>query len=248
MLTEERHSMILSMLEDNGSVTLNELCDVLNTSQSTVRRDLNFLAKKNKLVKVHGGAMSADDNCSGYERNISQKAGLYVKEKEAIAKHAAMQIEENDFVYIDAGTTTEKIAEYVRVKNVTFVTNGFINAKKLAQKGYRVLIPAGEIKASTEAIVGVDCVNSLQNYNFTKCFIGSNGVSFTGGMSTPDKSEAEVKAAAISRSREVFVLADSSKFDRTFAVKFADIDCGTVITDKLKNEKYKSEAVIKEVL
>ena len=155
MLTEERHSIILDTVNKNKNVELGELCELLNTSESTVRRDLSLLDKKGLLVKVRGGAIAvADESFNAVEPNVEEKAGLFAAEKEAIARYAASLIEDGDFVYIDAGTTTEKMIEYIPSKSVTFVTNAFINAKKLAQRGFKVMILAGEVKPSTEAIVG----------------------------------------------------------------------------------------------
>lgn len=248
MLTEERHSVILELINRQGSAKLGELCELLNTSESTIRRDLNILAEKRLLTKVHGGAMAIDDNFFRFEHDIEKKSGLFVEEKEAIAKYAALLIEDGDLVYIDAGTTTEKMIEHIPSKNVTFVTNGFINAKKLAQLGFKVLIPGGEIKPSTEAIVGADCVLSLQSYNFSKCFVGVNGISLTGGLSTPDKNEAIVKSTVIGHSKETYILADHSKFDTVTSIKFADLNCGIILTDKAVDERYKATAKVKEVM
>ena len=248
MLTEERHSMILDTLARQRSANLSELCALLNTSESTVRRDLAILSENGMLVKVRGGAMALAENFSSQERNVEEKANLFVEEKIAIARYAASLIEDGDFVYIDAGTTTEKMIDYIPSKSVTFVTNAFINAKKLAQKGFPVLIPAGEIKVSTEAIVGAEAVASLSRYNFTKCFMGANGISVRGGFSTPDASEAAVKTAAITRSRQPYILADHSKFGKITAVKFAELNRGGIITDKAPDKKYLTEASVKEVL
>lgn len=249
MLTEERHSIILETVNKNKNVELGELCELLNTSESTVRRDLGLLDKKGLLVKVRGGAIAvADESFTAAEPNVEEKAGLFAAEKEAIARYAASLIEDGDFVYIDAGTTTEKMIEYIPSKSVTFVTNAFINAKKLAQRGFKVIILAGEIKPSTEAIVGSEAVSSLMCYNFTKCFMGVNGISVKGGISTPDKSEAAVKRTAVSRSKEVYILGDHSKFGKIFSVKFSELNWGKIITDKVPDKKYLSEASVKEVL
>jgi DeoR family fructose operon transcriptional repressor len=248
LLTEERHSIILDTVNRQHVVKLKDLCAMLDSSESTIRRDLNQLAQRGLLTKVHGGAISLNESFSPYEHNVEEKASLFIEEKTAIARYAASLIEEGDFVYIDAGTTTEKMIDYIPSKNVTFVTNAFINAKKLAQKGFRVFIPAGEIKLTTEAIVGAECVISLQNYNFSKCFMGTNGISVSAGLSTPDKSEASVKTAVISRSKEVYFLADHSKFDKVTAVTFSALNRGKIITDKLPDKKYLTEASIKEVL
>lgn len=248
MLTEERYSIILELINRHGSVKISELCTVLNSSESTVRRDLNIMSERGMLTKVHGGAIALNENFSRFEHDVEKKSNLFIEEKIAIARYAASLIDDGDFVYIDAGTTTEKMIDYIPSKNITFVTNAFINAKKLANRGFRVFIPGGEIKSSTEAIVGGECVISLQHYNFTKCFMGVNGISKSRGLSTHDKSEAIVKSTAIHHSKEVYILADHSKFEQITSVRFAGLNCGEIITDKLIDKKYLSESSIKEVL
>ena len=248
MLTEERHSIILNAVNSGKSVKLGELCELLDASESTIRRDLNALAEKGLLVKVHGGAISINDSFIFVEQNIEEKSKLFNEEKKAIARFAASLIDDGDFVFIDAGTTTEKMIDFIPDKNVTFVTNAFIHAKKLALRGFKVFIPAGEIKLATEAVVGAECVNCLQSYNFTKSFIGANGISLSKGISTPDRNEASVKAAVIKNSRTVYILADHSKFEQVTSVTFAKLGRVKIITDKLVDKKYLSAANIKEVM
>lgn len=248
MLMEERYSIILDAVNKNGSISMNDLCMLLNTSESTIRRDLSTLAKKGMLNKVRGGAIALDENFSIVESDIEEKSRLFNEEKDAIGKFAATLINDEDFVFLDAGTTTEKMIDCIPVKNATFVTNAFVHAKKLAQRGFKVYLPGGEIKLSTEAIVGVECLLSLQNYNFTKCFIGVNGISVSSGLTTPDQNEASIKSTVINNSHKVYILADHSKFDKITSVKFAHINIGNIITDKLEDKKYLNEASIKEVL
>lgn len=248
MLTEERHSIIVDIVNRKKNVELNELCELLDASESTVRRDLGILHDKGVLVKVRGGAIAVDDSFTSLEQNVDEKSVLFVREKEAIARYAASLIEDRDFVYIDAGTTTEKMIDFIPDRQVTFVTNAFVHARRLAQRGFKVFLPAGEIKLSTEAIIGANCVLSLDQYNFTKCFMGVNGISIKGGFSTPDPNEASVKAAVINNSHIAYILADHSKFDRTSSVKFAYLNKCKIITDRLEDKKYLSETSIKEVL
>lgn len=248
MLTEERHSIIIDTVNRKKNVELNELCELLDTSESTVRRDLSILHDKGVLVKVRGGAIAVDDSFTSLEQNVDEKAVLFVREKEAIARYAASLIEDGDFAFIDAGTTTEKMIDFIPARQVTFVTNAFVHAKRLAQRGFKVFLPAGEIKLSTEAIIGASCVLSLDQYNFTKCFMGVNGISVTGGFSTPDPNEASVKAAVINNSHTAYILADHSKFDKTSSVKFAYLNKCRIITDRLEDKKYLSETSVKEVL
>ncbi len=247
MLTEERHSMIIKAVNERASVTIAELAEMLDVSASTVKRDLIILANEGKIIKVRGGAMSRNESFTSVEKNVEEKASICTEEKMTIAKYAAELIENGDFVFLDAGTTTEKMIDYLNVKDVTFVTNGFIHAKKLARKGYKVFITGGEIKASTEAIVGAECILTLKNYNFTKCFMGTNGISLTAGFTTPDVNEARVKSAAIESSREVYVLADHSKFDEVSSATFAGLGKAVIITDRIPNRKYNNAADITEV-
>ncbi len=248
MLAEKRHAIILETVNRQKSVNLSELCQLLDTSESTIRRDLTILANMGKLVKVHGGAVSIDDSFFNEESNVEEKSKLFTNEKIAIAKYSASMIDSGDFIFIDAGTTTEKMIDYIPNKDVTFVTTGFINAKKLAQRGFKVYIPGGKIKLTTEAIVGAECVLSLKNYNFTKSFVGVNGISLTSGFSTPDVDEAKVKTAVIENSRTVYILADHSKFDKITSVTFAQLNKAQIVTDRLLDKKYLFKTNIKEVL
>lgn len=249
MLTEERYAIIMEQVRQNKSVKLPRLCELLDASESTVRRDLISLDERGLIKKVHGGAVAAGE-CSfnSEEQDIESKSRIFTEEKTAIARFAASLVDDGDFVFIDAGTTTEKMIDFLPDKNVTFVTNAFIHAKKLAQRGFKVYIPAGEIKLKTEAIVGAECVLSLQSYNFTKSFIGANGISFSGGISTPDCNEATVKSAVVQNSQTAYVLADHSKFDHVDSVTFAQLGRVKIITDKLPDKKYLTKADIKEVM
>lgn len=248
MLAEERMAIILETINEQKAVKLSELCEILDTSVSTVRRDINFLADMGKLVKVHGGAMAIDDNFSFIEHNVEEKLTLFTEEKIAIAKYAASLIEYGDFVYIDAGTTTEKMIDFIPQTDVSFVTNGFTHAKKLAQRGFKVYIPGGEVKFVTEAIIGAECVMTLKSYNFTKCFIGTNGISVSAGFSTPDVREARVKTTVIDGSRKAYILSDHSKFDKITSATFIPLNRATIITDKLLDKKYAEYTSVKEVL
>lgn len=249
MLTEERYSLILEQVKQKKSVTLTELCELLGASESTVRRDLTSLDQKGLIKKVHGGAISTDDRSFNLvEHDVESKSKMFTEEKTAIARYAASLVEDGDFVFIDAGTTTEKMIDFLPDKNVNFVTNAFLHAKKLAQRGFRVYIPAGEIKLTTEAIVGAECVSSIRDYNFTKSFIGANAVSLSAGFSTPDRNEASVKSAVVQNSQRAYILADHSKFGQIASVTFAQLGQAKIITDKLQDKKYLAKANIKEVM
>ena len=170
-----------------------------------------------------------------------------INEKIKIAEYAASLIKDNDFVYIDAGTTTELMINFINNTKAVFVTNGIVHARKLIQKKCTTYILGGELKLATEAIVGAETVNALRKYNFTKGFFGVNGVDIERGFTTPDIKEAMVKSEALHRSKKRYILCDNSKFDEISSVTFADIKEAKIITTVLENNRYRQEAEILEV-
>ncbi|MFQ7500604.1 MAG: DeoR/GlpR family DNA-binding transcription regulator, partial [Blautia coccoides] len=181
MLTEKRYEEILKLLDEKKSITVTEIKEMLNTSESTIRRDLTALDRAGKLVKVFGGAVSADAAFTAAEPSVAQKVGVNKEEKQAIARYAASLIVPDDFIYLDAGTTTGYMIEYVTERTATFVTNAVSHAQRLAALDFRVLLIGGELKGTTEAVVGNQAILSLQSFHFTKGFFGTNGVSRKSG-------------------------------------------------------------------
>lgn len=247
MLTEERYNKIMSVLFTNSSVSVAELTEITGASESTIRRDLLTLAKMGKLKKVHGGAVSMEPSILLQEPDMAEKINLNTVAKERIAKYAAETIRPNDFVFIDAGTTTGKMIAYITQKDVTFVTNAFNHAHLLARRGFKVYLTGGEVKPTTEALVGVSCLETINRYNFTKCFLGTNGIHTDIGYTTQNIDEASVKRAAVQKSFVTYILADHSKFGKSAAVTFADIRNACILTDKLPDDRYKEITVVKEV-
>ena len=238
MLTEERFAKILSILEHMGSVTVQQLMTELDASESTVRRDLNTLDANGQLVKVHGGAILKNTVYSTIDDEVVYRKEQNREAKDKIARYAAGLITAEDFVYIDAGTTTERMIDYIANRQAVFVTNAIGHAKKLAEHGCKVYILGGEFKAVTEAIVGEEAVFTLDKYNFTKGFWGANGVSLQRGFSTPELKEAMVKRKSMENCRDCYILADESKFSQISSVTFAPFAKATVITTELKQEIY----------
>ena len=248
MLSEERYKLILDKLDKESVVYLNDLVKYLDTSESTIRRDLNALHKAGLLKKVHGGATSLKDiKINTSDDKVEYRQNLNMDEKIKISEYAASLIEDNDLIYMDAGTTTELIIDFIKNTKSVFVTNGIVHAKKLIQKGCTTYILGGELKLITEAIVGVEAINSLRKYNFTKGFFGVNGVSIKNGFTTPDIREAMVKEEAINRTKDSFVLCDTSKFDEISSITFASIDKARIITTNLEDIKYKQVTDVVEV-
>lgn len=232
MLTEQRHEIILQLLREKGSITVNELTTILNSSESTIRRDLNALDEEGRLTKVFGGAVYKDSGVSTVELSVPQKSSVHAVEKQNIARYAAKLIEPDDFVYIDAGTTTEYMIDFLTEKGATYVTNAVSHARKLAIAGFKVILIGGELKGITEAVVGSQAILTLEKMNFNKGFFGTNGVSQNRGFTTPDFNEALVKETAFLHTHERFVLADSEKFGKISSVTFGAMKDAILITDE----------------
>lgn len=247
MLTEERYKIILDIINEKDIVTVGELVSLLDTSESTIRRDLNSLHKIGKVKKLRGGATKVLQNFQPVEKSTKAKKELNIEDKKKIGKYAAKIIEKGDFVYIDAGTTTELMIPYIENRDAIFITNGINHAKKLIENNCKVYILGGELKITTEAIVGAEAVNTLRKYNFTKCFLGTNGISIERGFTTPDIKEALLKEEVINRSKEVFVLSDNSKFGVVSSITFGEINQGTIITTNLLDKSYEEYTKIMEV-
>ena len=245
MRTEERFAKILSILENTGSVTVQQLMTELDASESTIRRDLTTLDAGGQLTKVHGGAILKNTVYSTRDDEVVHRKEQNKGAKEKIARYAAGLIMPGDFVYMDAGTTTERMIDYITNKQAIFVTNAISHAKKLAEHGCTVYILGGEFKAVTEAIVGEEAVVTLEKYNFTKGFWGTNGVSLQKGFSTPELKEALVKRKSMENCKECYILADESKFNQISSVTFAPFESATVITTELKQAAFqKCENVV----
>ena len=208
MLTEKRYELILKLLDEQNSVTVAEIKEKLKISESTIRRDLNALDKAGKLNKVFGGAV------------------------------AAALITKDDFVYLDAGTTTGCMIDFITEKSATYVTNAVSHAQKLAAAGFRVYLIGGELKPTTEAVVGNQAILSLETLHFSKAFFGTNGVSLKAGFSTPDYEEAMVKKTAIGQAKKAYILADYSKFGNISSVTFEEFAKAQIITDRKPPEAF----------
>ena len=231
MLTKTRQKEILKLLENRGSVTLQELKDHLNTSESTIRRDLNTLDAQGKLVKVFGGAVAAD-NMSIRDEQVSRREEKNLEEKRLIARYAASLIQDDDFVYLDAGTTTGCMLDYISdATTAVFVTNAPSHAQKLARKGMEVILIGGRLKQSTEAVVGEEACRQIEKFNFSLGFLG----------------EAMVKKRAIERIHRCFVLCDHTKFYKVSPISFAKLEDAVVLTDSAPQGNFQEMPNIVEI-
>lgn len=256
MLAEERRQKMLEMVGESATVTVSDLAQAFDTSESTIRRDLDRLDAAGKLVKVHGGAASVESAVAPaqtpyitVELGMDEKRDLHSAEKRLIAAHAATLIGPDDFVYVDAGTTTLALVEALSepATQALFATNSVSNALALTSRGCRTLVIGGSLKGLTEAIVGPGAIDALSRHNFTKGFWGTNGVTPERGFTTPDPSEAMVKRVSMERADERYVLADASKLGIVTPVTFCEFADATLVTTAPVDRRYATYDNVVEV-
>lgn len=244
MLKEERFTKIIELLEEKNTLKTEEISKYLNVSQATVRRDLNELDEMKKIKKIFGGAKTiANIDYITSEDRMDDKLRKNIKEKMSIGKYAAGLIKDNDFIYMDAGSSVEAMITYIDAKNVTFVTNSIWIARELSSLKYKVFILPGEIKLSTDSIIGVSTIEYLTKFNFSLGFFGTNGIHSDYGFTTPDINEAMIKSQAMKRCKKSYILADSSKFDKVSQVVFCKDLSTEIITEDIEDENYKAKII-----
>lgn len=243
MLKTERKQLILEELNQHHVVSLEKLVSLLETSESTVRRDLDELEAENKLRRVHGGAELPH---SLQEETLQEKSVKNLQEKKLLAQKAASLIKEQDVIFIDAGTTTAFLIHELGNKNVTVVTNSIHHAAQLVEKQIPTVMVGGSVKMATDASIGGVALNQINQLHFDRAFIGMNGVD-DGYYTTPDMEEGAVKRAILENAKQTYVLVDSSKIGQTCFAKVAPLKRAIVITSQghelLQAIKEKTEVI-----
>lgn len=202
---------------------------MLETSESTVRRDLDELEDEQKLKRVHGGAEYLHplrEELTNQEKSVKN-----IQEKTKICQAALEKIEANDVIFVDAGTTNELLIRSIRDTTITVVTNSIHHAAQLVENQIKTIIIGGTVKQATDASVGSFALSQIQKLNFDKAFIGINGLD-RDYLTTPDPEEAEIKRTVIENARTTYILADTSKIGQTAFVKVAGIESISLITNQ----------------
>ena len=241
MLAEDRRAQILEFVNQHQSAKVNELSERFNVSTSTVRRDLEKLEEEGSISRTHGGAVAKGG--VSFEPSYMEKEHEQETEKELIAQKAADLINHGDTIILDAGTTTTKLAEKLtEFEDLTIVTNAINIALELSDTAHEIIIPGGNLKKKTLALVGPVAEDYLKGLNADLAFIGANGIDLGAGVTTPDLVESNVKKRMADKAKEVIVLADYSKFETITLVEVLDLEqVDKIITDDRLNEELKNK-------
>lgn len=232
LYAEERQQAIADLLRNQGRVSVTELATTYEVTTETVRRDLSALERVGLVRRVHGGAVPVS---SVIEQRLSERDESNPEEKERIGKAAAALVPPLEAtLLLDAGSTVGRVAAHLpRDRPLLVFTHSFPVATRLiSQANVELHLLPGRLRFTTQAAVGTETVEYLGRLHADIAFVGTNGLSFERGLSTPDIDEAATKRALVSAAARVVLTADADKIEQEHTVQFAELDrIDALVTD-----------------
>jgi DeoR/GlpR family transcriptional regulator of sugar metabolism len=223
-----RELILAEVLAGDGRVE--RLSEQFNVSESTIRRDLNSLTRDGRVARTYGGAIL---NPHAVESSLDEKQSRNFREKDAIASVAAGLIQDADVVILDAGTTTGRLAWYLRERaDVTVITNAVNVLQTLSREsGPDVVVLGGGLRRINQALIGGLAESNLSRLRADRVFLGAEGISEL-GISCPTMAQSYLKELMLQHADEAYVLADHTKLSAMpFAYTTALGRPFTLITD-----------------
>lgn len=234
MLAQQRQTAILDLVRRHGGVRVSQLVRQFGVSDMTIRRDLEALADRGLVDKVHGGATIAGPG-STEEPGFDAKSVRQRNEKAAIVERAAKLIEPHTAVALSAGTTTAALAAHlVDVPGLTIVTNSIPVADVLYHAGRpdQTVVLTGGIRTPSDALAGPVAEAAISSLNVDVLFLGVHGMSPRTGFTTPNLMEAGTNRLMVSAARRLVVLADHTKWEMVGIATITPLDeADILITD-----------------
>jgi DeoR family galactitol utilization operon repressor len=224
----EREKVILRLLTERGSLSVNALSRELGVSEVTVRSDLKGLEEGGYLTRARGGAHPS------LHHGVLERQGLRTTEKTRIALAAAELVRDGDRIMIEAGSTTALVARSLLGKrDVQVVTNSMlILANARLNAALQVTMTGGEFRRETESLVGPIALRTIAGLNVRVAFVGTDGFSLARGMTTQLVEGAEIVKAMRAQAEETWLVADSSKYGKVGFVSVLELQNVTgIITD-----------------
>lgn len=234
-MSNGRAEKILEILDQKGSVTLKELCEVFPTySSMTIRRDLEALEKQDKLIRVKGGARSLKHISQSFEQVYSERESENRAGKERIARKAVSFVSARRCIYLDSGSTVMSLARLIPDVNLYVITSGLNVATEIAAKQHPTLnIVGGVLNRVNLSISDEQAVALIRSVNIDLAFVTPSGFSLESGFTCGNNDECELKKSVVKKARCVIVLMDHTKFDKSMPYTFAKIEhVNTIICDE----------------
>jgi len=219
------------MINRLKKVSVQDLTQRFGVSEVTIRKDLSFLEERGKLIRIHGGAMLAEDE--GRLRTIAIRQAENTAEKLAIARKARELIRPGETVFIDAGSTCAALARVISDMELRVVTNSLDAILELVDSpGISLFSTGGSFRQEACSFIGPGALETIRSIQIDTCFMGTTGFSRDGIFSSQNVIESQLKSAVIQASRRAVMLADHSKYGSTaFSVFARAEDIDVLVTD-----------------
>ena len=233
-LQVERQLMIQAVLQEHQTVRVEELAARLQVSPNTIRRDLTLLEKQGVLKRTQGGAIRQEIQQHLARPPFDSRSLNNLAEKERIGKYAATLVKPGSTIILDAGTTTQQLANYLPTSaHVTVATNSLEAAYTLMlQPGITVILSGGILLGRTRSLIGLPAENFFAQIHAEQLFLAASGISLENGLTNGNMYETPVKQKMIAVAKEVILLADHEKFGKVSLSPFAPLRCvHKIITD-----------------
>nr|WP_073293201.1 DeoR/GlpR family DNA-binding transcription regulator [Parolsenella massiliensis] len=212
-----RRDSIMAILEREGHASVSDLAERFSVSVLTIRRDLDWLESRHVLSRQHGSATLL--NPLGRPSGSSR-----IRANRAIAREAAKHVKDGDCIFLNGSSTALNIIDFITANDVTVVTN---NCKVLLigeHPNVSILLTGGEIRPPKASMVGKLAMDNIREVNAAKCFLGCTGLSVVSGITSATAPEPAINALMLERSREHYVVADSSKLGLVSSFSFGTVD------------------------
>ena len=231
-MKESRRRQIETLLAERRNISMHELCEALNVSMNTVRADVSSLVREGIVEKVYGGiVLKQHEDIPLYERRSQQKTDCKCR----IAKAAERLIEDGDIVFIDAGTTTMRLLDYLDpAKKITVVTAS-VSVLQRAQNmpNINAMILPGLYDMRTNAMLDSSTVEYLCRFQHNKGFFGVSSLTTVGGLGVSNWQEYELKRTALAHSQKPYLLVDATKYGKTALLAYGTLEqMQAIITDR----------------
>ena len=219
MTANPRQLTLLSLVQAQGSLSVEQLAERLQVTLQTVRRDVQKLADEGLLARFHGGVRVPNSTVENIDH--LQRETLHAAGKRRIARAIAMAIPNDCSLILNIGTTTEAVARALgEHSGLRVITNNLNIARILSvNPKTEVIVTGGVVRGRDQGIVGEAAVDFIRQFKVDLAVIGISGIEADGTLRDYDYREVKVAQTILHHAREVWVAADASKFNRPAMVE-----------------------------
>ncbi len=232
MISAERHRQIVSIVDDNRSLSVTELAQRFEVTVQTIRRDLEQLELEGLLLRRHGGAVSV--HSMHMESSFSDRQIALAEEKTRIAQAALLYIKPSDTILLDSSSTSWQLARVLPDMPLTVITHAVkIVLELINRRNIHVICTGGTLSPPSLSFVGPLSERFVKEYHADKLFLSCTGVDFVHGATVSNEWQATLNAAMMQNAKVRCLLVDHSKFHSRAMARFAGLgEFDLVITDK----------------